>query len=448
MLSAFKNFAVTLIIALLIFGFGAYFTSMFLNNTMNSILSSEKEQLDSIVSKGEDEDPDDGEDPVDPVNPEEIIEGESFTFLLVVTDYRPDVYGDYMPDAVHLTAQQEEKKESEETADPYDVFGPLSADYRKAGAAAIVLVSADKENKQYTYTYFSPESRMYTPAGYHTLGDAYYYYGTQTLAEHIHALTGIRPDYEITVNGYNLDEIVDLLGPVTVTLSKDIFHDGNAYTTEYERTVETEDEDGKTTSEKVPNTYVLGSGTVEADRETIGILAEMKERSMSDISMKESFTVEFVKQYLQKIGAMEEEDMEILLAMMTLNESDWINIEGVGEETSDGESGMVTVPPSENNPWWSDESEVIPAETEDAAETTDGEETVYLFEPETPILETALAAADLPGIGGVLRAISLFEQITEPYPGRFVEAKDDTPAYFELNTKSGLSKFLSIRSEK
>ena len=86
MLSAFKNFAVTVLIALLIFGFGAFFAIKFLNTTMNSILTSEKEELSSIVNKGEDEDPSDENNPLTPIDPEEIITGESFSFLLVKED--------------------------------------------------------------------------------------------------------------------------------------------------------------------------------------------------------------------------------------------------------------------------------------------------------------------------------------------------------------------------
>lgn len=458
MLSAFKNFAVTLIIALVIFGLGAYFAFGFLTSTMNSLLTSEKEKLEHIVNKDDNDPSGSEEDPVIPVNPDEVIEGESFSFLLVITDYRPELYGDYMPGDIQLLSSQAEEKENDKK-NPYEDLGYLSSDYRESTAAAIVLVCADKENEQYTYTYFSPAGRMYTPAGYHTLGEAYSYYGIDVLTEHIHALTGVMPTYRMTVNGYNLDEVVDLLGSVTVTLSRDIYFDGTTYTTEHEHTRDAVDEDGEEYIEHIPNTFVMGAGGVILDNENIGVLAAVKERSMADINMKEEYILDAVRQYLAKLADMEEENLQIVVSMLTLNEADWISIEGVGEETESGESDTdeIYVPPSEDNPWWSAESGVAPAETEEApesAETSDSEtegeteepeETVYLFEPETPILETGFTAAELEKIGGVLQAIELFDDTTVSYPGKYVNATKDHGAYFEFDTKNGLKKFLALR---
>ncbi len=458
MLSAFKNFFVTLLIALVIFGCGAYFASSFVTNTMNSLLSSEKEQLGSIIDKEDPSDVNQGDDPSAPVNPDELIEGESFSLLLVITDYRPDLYGDYMP----ASMPSDDSDEKDEGEDPFDSLGYLSAEYRTQSASSIVLICADKEKKQYTYTYFSPEGRLYTPVGYHTLRDAYSYYGADALTEHIHALTGIMPDYQVTINGYNLDEIVAFLGSVNVTLSRDIYFDGKVYTTQPETVREGVDENGEKTAEVSTNTFALGAGPVEVDADTVYILSSLSERAMADISAKEAYTIEAVRQYMAKLGGMDEKELKILISMLTLNESEWDTID-IGETTAEGESGAdeVIVPPSEDNPWWSSESGVAPAETEaetlapeEPAETGDGEnneevpETVYLFEPETPILETRFNAAELDRIGGVLKAVSMFEQVTVSYPGNFVNKTKDREAYFDLNTKAGLSRFFSIRPEK
>ncbi len=461
MLSAFKNFAVTMLIALLIFGFGAYFASMFVTNTMNSILSTEKEQLGHIIENNESPEQNQGDEPNTPIDPDELIEGESFTLLLVITDYRPDLYGDYMPTGVQLSDNKDDQKANK--GDKYDSLGYLSSDYRDTRASSIVLICADKESKQYTYTYFSPESRMNTPAGYHTLGEAYSFYGEDVLAEHIHALTGIMPEYRMTINGYNLDELQSFFGTVTVNLSRDIYFDGSAYTTEYEHTRRAVDEEGEPYLEHIPNTFILGAGVVELDEENAYILSSLAERSVADINMKESYTVEAVKQCLSTLGAMEEEELRILISMLTLNEADWITIEPAGDETSaaDTDSEEVEVPPSEDNPWWSVESgvapaetevETLPAETEAASEETteetgEPEETVILFEPETPILETTFTASELERIGGVVRAFSMFEQVTVSYPGKYIAATEDHGAYFDMNIKSGLNRFFAIRKQ-
>ncbi len=457
MLSAFKNFFVTLLIALAIFGVGAYFAVSFVTNTMHSILTSEKEQLNSIIEKDDHSGAEEGDEPGTPVNPDDLIEGESFSFLLVITDYRPDLYGDYMPAAV----RSDDSGDEEKNEDPYGKLGYLSADYRSVTASAIVLVCADKEREQYTYTYFSPESRLYTPAGYHTLGDAYSYYGASVLTEHIHALTGIMPDYQMTLNGYNLDEIVSFLGAVNVNLTKDIYFDGKQYTTQSETVLESVDKHGKTTVERIPNTFALSAGTVELDEESAFILASLSERSMADINAKESYTVDAVRQYLTKLGGMDESALKFLVSLLTLKESEWDTIEK-DETTAESESGSAE---GEVLPWEeTEEAEIVPAETEapetespeteESEETAEGDtdedapETVYLFEPDTPILETRFTAADLEKIGGVLKAISLFDQVTVSYPGNYVSKTEDHGAYFDLNTKTGLPTFFMIRPQK
>lgn len=455
MLSAFKNFGVTFIIALVIFGVSAYFATSFVANTMNSIMSSEKEQLDDIFEH-KDENPEQSGRPGAVDESVGEIEGDGFSFLLVVTDYRPDLYADYMPgDAQALN------EKAWNMTDKSEAVGYLSADYRTASAVAIVLVRADKEKKQYTYTYFSPESRVYTPTGYHTLGEVYSYYGTDTLTEHIHALTGILPSYQLVVNGYNLDELVALLGSVTVNLSRDVYFDGSAYTTRYEYTQEAVGADGLPYTEHIPNAYVLGAGAVELNAENIYVLSSLSERSMSDISMKEAYTVEAVRLYLEKLASLDAEQQRIVLSQLTLNESEWPGVEGLEYlnpdlESESGESAepVETVEPEETVAETEPESGEESEPTEDDGEGEDGdeeEEEIFLFEPETPILETESAVVDvftvaeLDKIRGVLGAISTFENTTVTYPGAYVDATEDSSAYFEPNLKTGLARFMTYR---
>lgn len=455
MLSAFKNFGVTFIIALVIFGVSAYFATSFVANTMNSIMSSEKEQLDDIFEH-KDENPEQSGRPGSVDESVGEIEGDGFSFLLVVTDYRPDLYSDYMPEDAQVLNEK-----AWNMTDKSEAVGYLSAEYRTASAAAIVLVRADKEKAQYTYTYFSPESRVYTPTGYHTLGEVYSYYGADTLTEHIHALTGIRPSYQLVVNGYNLDELVALLGPVTVNLSRDVYFDGSAYTTRYEYTQEAVGADGLTYTEHIPNAYVLGAGAVELNEENIYILSALSERSMSDISMKEAYTVEAVRLYLEKLASLDAEEQRIVLSQLTLNESEWRTIEGLEYPDSDleSESGepVESVEPEEMVAETEPESWEESEPTEDDGEGEDGdeeEEEIFLFEPETPILETESAVvnvftvAELDKIRGVLGAISTFENTTVTYPGAYVDATEDSRAYFEPNLKTGLSRFMTYRNAR
>ena len=85
MLSAFKNFGVTFLIAAIIFGVIAYFAVGFVLNTVDSIMESEQGELESIIQNpetGEGDGESDGE-LVDP--PEDEIVGDSFNFLVITT---------------------------------------------------------------------------------------------------------------------------------------------------------------------------------------------------------------------------------------------------------------------------------------------------------------------------------------------------------------------------
>lgn len=440
MLSAFKNFGVTFIIALVIFGISAYFATTFVTNTMSSIMSSEKEQLDDIFDHNDEEGMQPGDQPGNVIDPGRQIEGESFSFLVVISDYRPDLYGDYM-----TTDAQTLNEKAWSLTDQYEAVGYLSANYRAISASSIILIRADKEDEQYTYTYFSPESRVYTPTGYHTLGDVYNYYGIDRLAEHINALTGIKPKYKLVINGYNLDELVNLLGSVTVNVSKDIYFDGYEYTTLYEQTRNAVGADGVTYVEHIPNTYVIGTGAVELNEENIYILSSLSERSMSDISMKEAYTVEAAKQYMVKLAAMEADQLKILVSQLTLNETEWVNIEGLDYQPPETEETTEETEPAEVNPWWTDQVDETGEEENPEGEETDKEEEILLFEPETPIFETTFTSADLEKIAGVLKAIPVFENITVTYPGSYVAATADSDGYFEPNLKTGIDRFLAYR---
>ena len=50
MLSALKNFGVTFLISALLFGVIAYFATLFVSSTVNSILDDESSELNDIIS--------------------------------------------------------------------------------------------------------------------------------------------------------------------------------------------------------------------------------------------------------------------------------------------------------------------------------------------------------------------------------------------------------------
>ena len=101
MLSAFKNFLVTLLIAAALFGVIAYFATQFVTATVSDIMDDEDAALESIMTQDKDPEtdssgaalPSEGEGP----ETNSAITGDSFSFVVVTSGYRPELFDDYTP---------------------------------------------------------------------------------------------------------------------------------------------------------------------------------------------------------------------------------------------------------------------------------------------------------------------------------------------------------------
>lgn len=474
MLSAIKNFGVTFLISALLFGCIAYFATGFVTSTMNSIMSDEEDELNDIMQNEDVLTIVGDNDSTGQTSNDKAIAGDSFNFLVITTDYRPDLYDNYTPTLEHM---YETDWYSVSAA---DTRGCLSGDYRSARASAIVLVRVDKEAGEYIYTYFSPETQVYTTTGYHTLAEVYGFYGKQTLAEHIHVMTGLKIKYTLLLNAYNIDEFVELCGNPTVTISKDIYIDSDMnHTMQIETTNEVVDENGEVLVEHIPNTLVIPAGEVELTAENFDILNSVTENSASDVAAREAWTIDIVKSYLKAVSG--REDLKTTLAQLITNRSEWKNIEGYTEPETEPVSTdenvtdvapvepepdlSVTEPaeietPTDDDPYnpWEDDGEVgeigeageAAGEGEDSTET-ETEETIdrkwlmELNEPDGAILETDYTMNDYGEIYELFKAIATFEEVNISYPGKYVASTEDTEGYFDPDIQSGIERFTKYR---
>ncbi|MGN1408661.1 MAG: hypothetical protein ACI4XJ_00640, partial [Eubacteriales bacterium] len=102
MLSAFKNFGVTFLISALLFGIAAYFATGLVTNTVGEMLEDENVELNEII-QNEDASQAGETENTQQTNPNvKVPAGESFNFLIAVTDARPDYYTDYQPDVNYM----------------------------------------------------------------------------------------------------------------------------------------------------------------------------------------------------------------------------------------------------------------------------------------------------------------------------------------------------------
>lgn len=392
MLSALKNFAVTLLIAAVVFGVVAYFATQFVTATVSDILGSEMSNLDDIISGEENfgEETESGAESAE--NSEEVIlpeiKGNSFTFLVVCSGYRPEIFVDYLP----TTEDLRDRVNGFKTAS--DSFGILAKDYREIQATSIVLVRADKERREYTYTYLSPETRVHTSTGYLTLGEVYYLHGYEAIGEYVRGLTGIEVDYTFLLEGYNMEEFIYNFGEVPVYNPKNIYAEGQYHTIRSEITREYINEDGEEIVDHYNNSMVLSAGDISFTEYTSHILNTLKERSSAEIEMKGTYSVAIVEAYVKKLGALSLDDFALKLEK------------------------ALAVP---ENP------------DPESKEPADG------------ILQSNFTIEEIPEVYEMIRAAQEFSSSVILYPGTYIPATEEMEAYFEPDLKNAVKRFMQYR---
>lgn len=251
MLYSLKNFAITFLVAALLFGVVAYFVSGFLMKTVADPLGVDEEVLDRILSReGEDDTTDlvssDETDPpastdengvpfdTDPAQTDDTetpdgtaaevneavaaaakLKGDSFTALLIGTDYRPDDFDDYV-EAFKSGSRAE--------------YGVLSRRYRTVEADTILLVRVDKERGEFMFMNIPSYSYVLSGTQYFTLAELYSMNGRDYLIRKVEAMTGMTVDCYGVLNITELPAVLDELGGITYNVPYDIYkHEGVYY---------------------------------------------------------------------------------------------------------------------------------------------------------------------------------------------------------------------------
>ncbi len=250
MLSAFKNFAITFLISALVFGGVAYFVTQFLTETITGIFDSESSELDSILTPSSGTSTDTGTpDPVtdpDEMAPGDILAGESFNMLFIVTDHQPELFDDYYPDKEEL-----DRMESDPTTPSTGILG---ADYRRTRAISILLLRVDKERQEFTYTVFPAITRISTSSGEHALADVYHLYGCDYIIDTVSAMTGLSVDHYFLINVTEMYELINRMGGFSLYMTTDLYYNGIIATAE-----KPSDEDANT----MPLLYRIGQNSID-----------------------------------------------------------------------------------------------------------------------------------------------------------------------------------------
>lgn len=247
-----KKFGIIFAVSLVILGIIALFACGFVADTVCGIFNNSSKNLDNSLS------------PVDtsPAGKDDErlskkVDGKSFTWLWVVSDYRPEVFDDYYP------ANEAAAKELGE-------FGTLGKQYRLPSASNIILVRAFVDTREYLIMTIPSVTRITTSAGDYTLGDYYAVAGTSGLVSKVEAMTGLKVDYYSVIHSTDLSDIANAVGSIECTIPVSIYTDGKNYvsappvvTTAKGETTAKKPDDKKDTSDKEETTAPL---TNELDR--------------------------------------------------------------------------------------------------------------------------------------------------------------------------------------
>ena len=202
MFSSFRNYIITFLISLVIFGLIGYFAVRIASESLAIETPDGGVDIpDNVITQAPDE-----TTPVDLGTDFSDIKGESFTMILIGTDYRPAVMNDYK---VTTTT------------------GGFPDPKRIIEADAIYVVRFDKEKGECMISAI-PSNMEVTVNGVRTmLKEVYADRGLQFLIDKVSGVTGLKFDYYTCVHIQDFIDLVDTLGGFTYEVPTDMYYVDN-----------------------------------------------------------------------------------------------------------------------------------------------------------------------------------------------------------------------------
>lgn len=199
-MSAVRNFVITLILSLLIFGLIAYGIVQFAFGAFGLNGGEDDTQHPNDSSTVAEETNDSG---VQTPDSWDAVNGDSFTVLLIGTDYQPSVYDDY-----------DQSPGVDENGFPIEP--------RSVGADTMILVRINKETGECVICAIPTNTRITADGMQCRLSELYAMKGADAVKRRVMALTGIPVDYYAAINVENFQKLIDELGGITFYVANDI----------------------------------------------------------------------------------------------------------------------------------------------------------------------------------------------------------------------------------
>lgn len=216
MLAGFRNFILTFVISLVIFGLIAFFVVNWALGVLgvSSGISGIGDNPNPVDTGVDDYIEDEGNVALDE------LDGNSFNMLFVGLDYAPELFYDYYdPDTVSGLAGY----------DPDATSGELVTDgeYRRVSADTILLVCVSKERKEFAFTAISPGTIISRDGETKCLSDVFEDEGIDSFIDTVHTLVGLPIDRYAIVSLSEFPGVIDIIDGVDFNVPCDMVYDDN-----------------------------------------------------------------------------------------------------------------------------------------------------------------------------------------------------------------------------
>lgn len=198
---ALRNFLITFLLSLLVFGAIAFLLVNFVLDIFGDNPGGQNIGDTTTETGGE------------VTGPVGESDGSSFNVLLIGTDYQPDILFDYNPAVAAMYP-----KFKRLPLDPESEQGLSSAAYRRISPDTILIMRVSKEHGLFMFTSLPTNMLVYSGGAATTLGDLYQDEGFELFCSKVYGLTGLSIDYYVIADIKGLAKAIDLVDGITYTV--------------------------------------------------------------------------------------------------------------------------------------------------------------------------------------------------------------------------------------
>lgn len=289
-MSAVRNFLITLLVALLIFGLVAFGILEFATSAFSSV--------DDEENGGQTSENSGTSEPEIIVPPDvfEAVQSQSFTVLFVGSDYLPSVYDDY--------------EYADKTPDGFD------GEVREKETDTLILVRINKETGECIYCPIPVNTKIKIDGHDATLEKLYARKGIEVLKEQVTYLTGIPVDFHAIVEIDALSSIIDELGGIQFYVPVDMNYVDLSAGLEINLKAGVQILDGKNALDML-RFFKYKDGDVSRRKTASDFLKALVNKVLTDIPMKEA-AIAYSKYYQFIDTNFTLEDLEELASLIYL----------------------------------------------------------------------------------------------------------------------------------